>query len=105
MRTRVDPANVVPQVKAAIWSVNPEQRLTRKSPRSREYMDRLIAQRRFNMALLVLFGVLGLVITAAGIYGAMAYGRTAHWGKSASGWRSARARVACCRWCCRKPRG
>ena len=26
------------------------------------YMDRLIAQRRFNMALLALFGVLGLVI-------------------------------------------
>jgi putative ABC transport system permease protein len=37
------------------------------------YMDRLIAQRRFNMAMLVLFGILGLVITAAGIYGVMAY--------------------------------
>ena len=36
-------------------------------------MDRLLAQRRFNMALLVLFGVLGLVITAAGVYGVMAY--------------------------------
>jgi hypothetical protein len=31
-------------------------------------MDRFIAQRRFNMALLALFGLLGLVIAAAGIY-------------------------------------
>src|SRR6185369_11652195 len=37
------------------------------------YMDRLIAQRRFNMAVLALFGVLGLVIAAVGIYGLMAY--------------------------------
>ena len=36
-------------------------------------MDRLIAQRRFNMALLALFGLLGLVIAAVGIYGVMAY--------------------------------
>ena len=36
-------------------------------------MDRLIAQRRFNMAVLALFGVLGLVIAAVGIYGVMAY--------------------------------
>ena len=36
-------------------------------------MDRLIAQRRFNMTLLVLFGGLGLVIAGAGIYGVMAY--------------------------------
>jgi putative ABC transport system permease protein len=60
-------------VKAAIWSVNPEQRLTQEIVTLEGYMDRLIAQRRFNMALLVLFGVLGLVITAVGIYGVMAY--------------------------------
>jgi predicted permease len=73
MRTSGDPVRVLPAVKAAIWSVNPDQRLTQEIVTVEGYMDRLIAQRRFNMALLVLFGVLGLVITAAGIYGVMAY--------------------------------
>ena len=73
MRTTGDPLTLIPQVKAAIWSINPEQRLTQEIVTLEGYMDRLIAQRRFNMALLVLFGVLGLIITAAGIYGVMAY--------------------------------
>jgi putative ABC transport system permease protein len=73
MRTAGDPLAVLPAVKAAIWSVNKEQRLTSDSVTLEAYMDRLIAQRRFNMALLVLFGVLGLVIAAVGIYGVMAY--------------------------------
>jgi predicted permease len=73
MRTSGNPLNVMPAVKAAIWSVNPDQRLTQDILTLEGYMDRLIAQRRFNMAMLVLFGVLGLVITAAGIYGVMAY--------------------------------
>lgn len=68
-----DPLAVLPAVKAAIWSVNPEQRLTTDTVTLDGYMDRLIAQRRFNMALLVLFGVLALVIAAAGTYGVMAY--------------------------------
>jgi predicted permease len=73
MRTTGDPMAVLPAVKAAIWSVNREQRLSGDSFTLEAYMDRLIAQRRFNMALLALFGVLGLVIAAVGIYGVMAY--------------------------------
>ena len=37
------------------------------------YFDTLVAQRRFNMLLLSLFGGLGLVIACVGIYGVMAY--------------------------------
>ena len=73
VRTAGDPMALLPPVKAAIWSVNREQRLTGDTMTLERYMDRLIAQRRFNMAVLALFGVLGLVIAAVGIYGVMAY--------------------------------
>ena len=73
MKTSGDPMQVLPAVKAAIWSVNKEQRLTSDTVTLEGYMDRLIAQRRFNMAVLALFGGLGLVIAAVGIYGVMAY--------------------------------
>ncbi len=73
VRTAGDPMALVPAVKTAIWSINPEQRLTADTVTLDKYMDRLIAQRRFNMAVLALFGVLGLVIAAVGIYGVMAY--------------------------------
>jgi predicted lysophospholipase L1 biosynthesis ABC-type transport system permease subunit len=73
MRTAGDPMAVLPTVKAAIWSVNKEQRISGDTFTLEQYMDRLIAQRRFNMTLLALFGLLGLVIAAVGIYGVMAY--------------------------------
>jgi predicted permease len=72
-RTDRNPMLVLPAVKRAIWRVNPEQRLTADIVTLDKYMDRLIAQRRFNMAVLALFGALGLVIAAVGIYGVMAY--------------------------------
>jgi predicted permease len=73
MRTAADPLRVLPAVKAAIWSVNTEQRLTADTVTLEGHMDRLLSQRRFNMALLVGFGALGLLIAAAGIYGVMTY--------------------------------
>ena len=73
MRTAGDPLAALPAVKTAIWSVNPDQRLASETVTLEAYMDRLIAQRRFNMSLLSLFGGLGLVIAAVGIHGVMAY--------------------------------
>jgi predicted permease len=73
MRTSGDPLDRLAAVKTAIWAANKDQRLRTETVTLEAYMDRLIAQRRFNMALLALFGILGLVIAAAGIYGVMAY--------------------------------
>jgi putative ABC transport system permease protein len=68
-----DPVQLLPAVKAAIWSVNPNQTFYRGTLTLDAFMDRFIAQRRFNMTLLALFGIVGLVIAAAGLYGVMAY--------------------------------
>jgi putative ABC transport system permease protein len=73
VRTTGNPLDVLRPVKAAIWSVDKNQRLTSETVTLEAFMDRLIAQRRFNMAVLALFGGLGLVIAAVGIYGVMAY--------------------------------
>jgi predicted permease len=72
-RTAGDPMQVLPAVKAAIWSVNREQILSSQVVTLDRYLDRFMAQRRFNMAVLALLGALGLVIAAVGIYGVMAY--------------------------------
>ena len=73
VRTAGDPMTVLRAVKRAIWSVNPGQRLGDEIVALEAFMDRLTARRRFSMALLSLFGVLGLAIAAAGVYGVLAH--------------------------------
>jgi predicted permease len=64
--------DLLPSVKAAIWSQFPGLALPDIRTLS-QYLDGLIAERRFSMLLLGLFGVLGIVIACAGLYGVMAY--------------------------------
>lgn len=60
------------QVRAIVREVIPN--IIVPQPESMETMyGRLIAQRRFNMIVLALFGGLAIVIAAAGIYGVMTY--------------------------------
>jgi predicted permease len=72
VRTAGDPMTIVRAVKKAIWSVNPEQRFD-ETVTLEAFMDQLTAKRRFIMSLLTLFGALGLVIAAAGIYAMLAH--------------------------------
>jgi predicted permease len=73
VRTTRSPLDVLPAVKEAIWAIDPDQRFTGEVLTLEGYMDRLIAQRRFTMALTALLGLLALVIATAGVYGVMAY--------------------------------
>ncbi len=72
-RTTRPPLEVLPAVKAAIRSVNRDQRFTSDVTTLGGYMDRLIGERRFLMALTVLLGILGLVLATAGVYGVTSY--------------------------------
>jgi putative ABC transport system permease protein len=72
IRTHGDPLAALTQVKPVVWSVDPELAI-RSATTLDALFDRLTAVRQFNMLLVSLFGLVGVAIAAAGIYGVVAF--------------------------------
>jgi putative ABC transport system permease protein len=72
VRTGGDPYKFVPAVRAAVFAVLPDVPL-RNITTMEEMLAKTLAQRRLNMLLLGLFGLLGLVIATVGLYGLLAF--------------------------------
>jgi putative ABC transport system permease protein len=70
-RTATDPGAVGPAVRAAIRSAAPD--LPAPIQTYDELFGTLVAQRKFNMIVLALFGTLAVAIAGVGIYGVMTY--------------------------------
>jgi predicted permease len=72
IRTAADPLDLAGAVRVAVQATFPD--MVVPEPQTLERMfDQIIAQRKFNMLLLSLFGLLGATIAAVGIYGVMAF--------------------------------
>ena len=72
LRTSGDPSAIIPDVRAAVRAVLPDV-VVPEAETLETMFGRLVAQRKFNMIVLALFGVLAIVIAGVGIYGVMAY--------------------------------
>jgi predicted permease len=72
VRTAGDPYDAVREVRAAVFAVLPDVPLRNVTTMGEMFLRRN-AQRRLNMLLLGLFGLLGLTIAGAGLYGLMAF--------------------------------
>jgi len=70
VRARGDAATLAPAIRTAVWSVDKDQPIVRVA-----LMDNLVAasaaERRFALILFEVFGVVALVLAAAGIYGVL----------------------------------
>jgi predicted permease len=72
VRTRQNPATVVDAIRKTIWSVDPEVPVLAVSTLGGVVADS-VANRRFEMDLLLLFAVSALLLAGLGVYGVVTY--------------------------------
>jgi putative ABC transport system permease protein len=71
-RTTVEPLSVSESVRQAIWRVDPDQPMWKI--RSQQFLvERSFADRKFLLALMIVFAALALVLTVIGLYGVISY--------------------------------
>jgi putative ABC transport system permease protein len=67
---RIDPVGLIPEVKSAVWAVDPNQTLPNLEPMSTIVADS-VWQPRLNTFVLTVFAAVTLALALAGIYGLM----------------------------------
>jgi putative ABC transport system permease protein len=72
VRTRGNPADLTPGVKAAVWSLNRNLPISEVRTMIQAVAD-ATAQPRFEMLLFAVFGGVALILAAVGIYGVISY--------------------------------
>jgi putative ABC transport system permease protein len=71
VRTEVASTSIIPAVRSAIWSVDPEQTIAEISSLD-EIASNQFSARRFSLGLIVVFAALALLLVSLGIFGVLA---------------------------------